>query len=228
MLLDSGSFDKLIEAVNIDKSNSDDRTILVFVANSDVDSVCSVKQLQVRRPHATTMPASCRTLRSPMPLHCLRPPRRKSSPTMSPTSHKSPSRATRRSGRNARASGTRRCAGLSAPVHLTNLTPICLMIGDMLPTNHITDLPSCFSCTQELRTIFLVNCGATEDVRKLCDLEDNLNIRIIVIDSHRPIWHGHKNEADHTLVFLDADDPVPDRDIPLFQEHDMDLKISEC
>ena len=102
------------------------------------------------------------------------------------------------------------------------------MIGDMLPANHKTDLPSCFSCTQELRTIFLVNCGATEDVRKLCDLEDNLNIRIIVIDSHRPIWHGHKNEADHTLVFLDADDPVPDRDIPLFQEHDMDLKISEC
>ena len=46
MLLDSGSFDKLIEAVNIDKSNSDDRTILVFVANSDVDSVCSVKQLR--------------------------------------------------------------------------------------------------------------------------------------------------------------------------------------
>ena len=65
MLLDSGSFDKLIEAVNIDKSNSDDRTILVFVANSDVDSVCSVKQLQVRRPHATPMPAALQ--HSPMP-----------------------------------------------------------------------------------------------------------------------------------------------------------------
>jgi hypothetical protein len=47
MLLDSKQFDKLLQAVNIDKYEAEDRTILLFVANSDVDSVCAVKQLQV-------------------------------------------------------------------------------------------------------------------------------------------------------------------------------------
>ena len=49
MLLDSVDLDKLMEAVNIDKHNGEDRTILIFVANSDVDSVCAASQLQVRR-----------------------------------------------------------------------------------------------------------------------------------------------------------------------------------
>lgn len=37
----------------------------------------------------------------------------------------------------------------------------------------------------------LLNCGATEDVRSLCDLPTN--IRIVIIDHHRPIWHGHND-----------------------------------
>ena len=47
MLINSSQFDRLIEAVSIDKHQSEDQNILVFVANSDVDSICAVRQLQV-------------------------------------------------------------------------------------------------------------------------------------------------------------------------------------
>jgi len=89
-------------------------------------------------------------------------------------------------------------------------------------------LPRCPALTslQELKTIFLINCGATEDVRLKCDLA-NENIRIVIIDSHRPIWHGHKEDSDvggrNTLVFLDEDDPVSAAHIPDYREHDKEL-----
>jgi len=58
MLINSSQFNRLFEAVSIDKHQSDDRTILVFVANNNVDSICAVRQLQVegccslRLPHS--------------------------------------------------------------------------------------------------------------------------------------------------------------------------------
>lgn len=57
----------------------------------------------------------------------------------------------------------------------------------------------------------MINCGATEDIRTLCSL--NPMVRVIVVDSHRPIWHGHRNSHD-VLVVVDHDDPVPIDSIP--------------
>ena len=80
--------------------------------------------------------------------------------------------------------------------------------------------------TEELRTIFLINCGATENVRDLCGLNDN--VRLVIIDSHRPIWHGYHNDLDNaTLVLLDRDDPVPKRLIPDYSPLDEHLRMGE-
>ena len=70
---------------------------------------------------------------------------------------------------------------------------------------------------QDLQTLILINCGATEDVARLLDLRED-SIRVIVIDSHRPFHHnlndpGNKN----ILAFCNpADgtcDNVPEPDI---------------
>ena len=36
-----------------------------------------------------------------------------------------------------------------------------------------------------LRTAILINCGAAEDVRALLRLEQRMNVRVVIIDSHR-------------------------------------------
>lgn len=72
---------------------------------------------------------------------------------------------------------------------------------------------------EDLKTVFLINCGATEDIRLVCDFSDN--VRTIIIDSHRPIWHGYKDQADsNTIVVLDEDDPTPLHAIPDYTEDD--------
>lgn len=49
---------------------------------------------------------------------------------------------------------------------------------------------------------------------QLCP-EFNHNVRAIVIDSHRPVWHGYNINADtDVLIVVDDDDPVPAQDIP--------------
>jgi cell division control protein 45 len=69
---------------------------------------------------------------------------------------------------------------------------------------------------QDLRTVVMINCGGTEDVRELCSLHEH--VRVVIIDSHRPIWHGYRHTGDEMLVLLDADDPVKLEDIPDFGE----------
>ena len=41
------------------------------------------------------------------------------------------------------------------------------------------------------------------------------------------VWHGHKNDDDNTLVFLDKDDPTPSESIPDYEDFDDELKQSE-
>jgi hypothetical protein len=65
--------------------------------------------------------------------------------------------------------------------------------------------------------VLLLNCGATEDVRSLCNLPSN--VRIVIIDHHRPVWHGHNNDDDmDTLVLVDEDDPVPKAAVPTYDQ----------
>jgi hypothetical protein len=58
-------------------------------------------------------------------------------------------------------------------------------------------------------------------VRSKIGLQDHLNIRLIIIDSHRPIWPGHVHSSmEDSLVFLDEDDPVPASVIPDYIKSD--------
>ncbi|GIL85725.1 hypothetical protein Vretimale_13172 [Volvox reticuliferus] len=83
------------------------------------------------------------------------------------------------------------------------------------------------SNAQEVKTVLLLNCGATEDVRSLCNLPSN--VRIVIIDHHRPVWHGHNNDDDmDTLVLVDDDDPVPKSAVPIYdQQLDNELAQSD-
>ena len=74
----------------------------------------------------------------------------------------------------------------------------------------------CTVLPQDLQTLILINCGATEDVARLLDLQEN--VRVIVIDSHRPFHHNFNDPNNVTfLAFCNpADgtcDNVPEPDI---------------
>ena len=56
MLVDGSQFKQLYDAVKADRYQSEDKNILVFVSNSDVDAICAVKQLQVRPPPSDSPP----------------------------------------------------------------------------------------------------------------------------------------------------------------------------
>ncbi len=79
-----------------------------------------------------------------------------------------------------------------------------------------------------------INCGAIESVRDRCGLAPS--VRVIVIDSHRPVWHGYNVEAnDNDVVVLDDDDPVPIQEVPVWsdvyeqgQEDDEDSGVYVC
>jgi hypothetical protein len=53
---------------------------------------------------------------------------------------------------------------------------------------------------QEFKTVFLINCGATVNVRDKCGLYGQDNVRIIIIDSHRPV-RGSEGERLGSRVF---------------------------
>lgn len=44
---------------------------------------------------------------------------------------------------------------------------------------------------------------------------------------YRPIWHGYNDGNSNTLVLLDKDDPVPEGDIPVYEDHDDLLRAGE-
>ncbi|PSC71473.1 cell division control 45-like protein [Micractinium conductrix] len=69
---------------------------------------------------------------------------------------------------------------------------------------------------EALRTAILINCGAAEDVRQLLHLEQRSNVRVIIIDSHRPICHLNNldSEEDNIIVFLDEMEGTAKDDIP--------------
>lgn len=65
--------------------------------------------------------------------------------------------------------------------------------------------PAAFILLQDFRTAFCINCGANEDVQGIMEsLGPNAQqfVRLVFIDSHRPIHHSLHNEDDHNCVLL--------------------------
>ncbi|KAL6764800.1 CDC45 family [Haematococcus lacustris] len=145
MILSASQLLQLFDAMNQDKHSSEDKAVIIYAANGDVDSLCASYQLESILGKTDTY------------------------------------------------------TSLNAVENYEALQRLCEKDG----------LHTC----QDLKTVLMINCGATEDVRTLCNI--SLNVRIIIIDSHRPIWHGHNVEGDqNTIAVLDDDDPVPRSCIP--------------
>jgi hypothetical protein len=67
---------------------------------------------------------------------------------------------------------------------------------------------------QDLRTVVLLNCGASTYVKDLAPASCQ-GTRFIVVDSHRPV-HPRYNNGDDTdaLLVLAEDDPLPKHEVP--------------
>jgi hypothetical protein len=67
-----------------------------------------------------------------------------------------------------------------------------------------------------MRTAILINCGAAEDVRSLLGLYDRPNVRVVIIDSHRPICHVNNFDeaSDSVVVLLDESEGMHKGDVP--------------
>lgn len=67
---------------------------------------------------------------------------------------------------------------------------------------------------QELRTVVLLNCGASTYVKDLAPVSCT-NARFIVVDSHRPVDPRYNNADDmDALLVLAEDDPIPQQEVP--------------
>ncbi|KAF5837908.1 CDC45 family [Dunaliella salina] len=156
MLLPASRLLQVYNAVKTDKHSSEDRAVLIFVANGDVDSLCSMVQLE---------------------------------------------------------------SILAKDDFTTSVIPVENYedVQEYCKKENLGE-------TEDLKSVFMINCGATDDVRQHCDLSDN--VRLVIIDSHRPIWHGYNVEEDqNTLVVLDDDDPVPRHEMPEYTRQDAELHL---
>ncbi|KIZ03469.1 hypothetical protein MNEG_4489 [Monoraphidium neglectum] len=77
--------------------------------------------------------------------------------------------------------------------------------------------------SSEERTVVMINCGATCHVKQLLEEAgiSAVNIRFVVIDSHRPIDARYNDDNDRDyLLLLDDDDPCPRESIPPYSPLD--------
>jgi hypothetical protein len=73
---------------------------------------------------------------------------------------------------------------------------------------------------QDLRTVVLLNCGASSYVQDMAPSSCR-NARFVVVDSHRPIHPRYNNASDmDVLLVLAADDPTPADEVPPASELD--------
>ncbi|KAI8474166.1 MAG: CDC45-like protein-domain-containing protein [Monoraphidium minutum] len=77
--------------------------------------------------------------------------------------------------------------------------------------------------SEEDRTVVMINCGATVYVKHIMEEAgiNAVNVRFIIIDSHRPVDTRYNNETDNDyLLLLDGDDPCPPDSVPPFSPLD--------
>ena len=76
-----------------------------------------------------------------------------------------------------------------------------------------------FPPPQTLKNVWMINCGATEDVRALL-AESGASpaaTRAVVVDARRPLHHNHNHDGDAGVVLLHSrdEDDVAVEDVPL-------------
>uniref|UniRef100_A0A1D2AER3 Cell division control protein 45-like protein n=1 Tax=Auxenochlorella protothecoides TaxID=3075 RepID=A0A1D2AER3_AUXPR len=90
------------------------------------------------------------------------------------------------------------------------------------------DFDACYQPDEEaMRTAILINCGAAEDVRSFLNLQNRPNVRVVIVDSHRPICHANNIDSpeDCVAVLLDESEGLDKAEIPpaSIDDHELDL-----
>jgi cell division control protein 45 len=71
------------------------------------------------------------------------------------------------------------------------------------------------SMTSDIKSVFMINCGATMNIPKLFDIEYGGDVRIYVLDNHRPFHLANIHSLHNVVLFDDVDAIAEDEgDIP--------------
>lgn len=73
------------------------------------------------------------------------------------------------------------------------------------------------SPSQDLKTVFLINCGAMEDIKAIYKFSHL--VRIIILDSHRPVYHGYNTAVGGIPMQPLLDHAAPPSPCSLMQPH---------
>ena len=92
---------------------------------------------------------------------------------------------------------------LSATKILTQMLRTDNILHTLLPVGNISHVQAAFQQrTQNIDTIFLINCGAIYNIPSIFNLYDNPDLHIYVLDNHRPI-HLKNVYSDAVTIFDD-------------------------
>lgn len=207
MIIQGASWRDLFVSIKDEKYKTEDRCVLIFVSATEADSVCAVRVLQasaglesgcsqpraawvVEGASSTALSCAAQDIFHKEDVHY----------TLYPVASYA---EIAKYCEDDLGDGEVRPVGRAG----ARLSPRC---GRQLD-------PTICSRPQELRTIILINCGATIDIRTELRLTEQT--RVIIVDSHRPVWHKHNDDGDNTtIVVVDPDDPVAPSSVPAAED----------
>jgi cell division control protein 45 len=79
--------------------------------------------------------------------------------------------------------------------------------------------------TEQIKTVFMINCGAAFNIPKLFGLETFADFRVYILDNHRPLHLANIASEENVTCFVDEyelDEQVPDYDSDLEASDDSD------
>eukprot|EP00601_Ochromonadales_sp_CCMP2298_P023415 CAMPEP_0173300684 /NCGR_PEP_ID=MMETSP1143-20121109/17362_1 /TAXON_ID=483371 /ORGANISM="non described non described, Strain CCMP2298" /LENGTH=165 /DNA_ID=CAMNT_0014241093 /DNA_START=262 /DNA_END=756 /DNA_ORIENTATION=- len=68
--------------------------------------------------------------------------------------------------------------------------------------------------TEDIKSVFLLNCGALYNMPKLFQLHNNPHLRCYILDNHRPLHLGNIYSPESVVVFDDTYDPDGELSLP--------------
>lgn len=88
-----------------------------------------------------------------------------------------------------------------------NLAYTLVPISDVSVIRHIT-------ISADIKTVFLINCGASLNVAKIFELEQGGDIRCYILDSHRPFHLANIYSRHNIVVFAESAIEDNENDFP--------------
>lgn len=225
MILLPSQWHDLYSGIREDTHNSSEKKISIFVSGSDCDSICALKVLQVRTSgfetnHSVSTSVVCTAsrivsallisaTRNAVALCTARKPMPELRARMQAILMASQiSFSTYLIGyRRDLTACLKQEFGTDVMVRCSSVQLLCCraLVSLFLWDGTWRNVYMMPVTMQDYRTAFCINCGANEDVH---DVMDSLGpaaqqfVRLVFIDSHRPIHHSLHNDDNHSCVLL--------------------------